>query len=247
MKKIAIQGHSTRGEDVIKILESLGGDNFYNLSGKRDSCYYFINAIKRIDLCSKKNKVMSLFSHVFYTLEEYEQKSNNMETKRTIQINLATAREWYKQGNDLKEIALQAFSENELQSLPKSWKEYCEINPYLEANKEFFLAPDGTVTDVPQNFYRRIDFTLSMSSKKRAEQFVILNKLLQIRDYYNQGFEPDWKKEEESKYIIISLKGELKADTSWYTNRIFAFKTRELRDKFLTNFKKDLEFIEEFL
>lgn len=51
-----------------------------------------------------------------------------------------TAKEWYKQGGDLRKIALQAFTETELQSLPKSWEEYCKINPYLTKDKEFFLA-----------------------------------------------------------------------------------------------------------
>ena len=78
MKKIAIQGHSTRGKDVINILKLLGGKDPHNFSGNRETCYYFINAGDRIDLCSKKNKLMSLSSHTFYTLEEYEQKFNNI-------------------------------------------------------------------------------------------------------------------------------------------------------------------------
>ena len=36
------------------------------------------------------------------------------------------AKEWYKKGGELKEIALQAFTEKELYSLPKSWKEFCD-------------------------------------------------------------------------------------------------------------------------
>lgn len=167
--------------------------------------------------------------------------------KRTIQIDITTAKEWYKQGGNLKEIALQAFSENELQSLPKSWEEYCKINPYLKANKEFFLAPDGTVTNVPQNCYSRRNFTLSMPSKKRAEQFVVLNKLLQIRDYYNQGWEPDWDNEMENKYVIMGERNKLVAYVFSFTMCLFAFKTRELRDEFLKNFKQDLELIKEFL
>lgn len=170
-----------------------------------------------------------------------------METKRNIQIDLTTAKEWYKQGGDLRKIALQAFSKEELQLLPKSWEEYCKINPYLEANKEFFLAPDGTVTNIPHNCYRRVDFTLSMSSKKRAEQFVVLCKLIQIRDYYNQGWEQDWINDFEDKYVITTNKNGLCRCTSWFSNYIFAFKTKELRDEFFQNFKSDLEFIKEFL
>lgn len=245
MNKIAIQGHSIRGLDVIKILESLGGINSWCLEGSNLDTFYWINAYNYIR-GTPHYKLPE--KYLCYTLEEYEQQIlNNMENKRTISIDLATAREWYNQGGNLKEIALQAFSENELQSLPKSWEEYCKINPYLEANKEFFLAPDGTVTDVPQKFYRRVDFTLSMSSKKKAKQFVILNKLLQIRDYYNQGWVPNWTKDTEEKYCIINNRNTLTITVAWVANYLFVFKTKELRDEFLTNFKEDLEFIKEFL
>jgi hypothetical protein len=39
------------------------------------------------------------------------------ETKRTIAISLATAKEWYKKGGELREIALQAFSTEEITGL----------------------------------------------------------------------------------------------------------------------------------
>ena len=167
--------------------------------------------------------------------------------KRNIQIDLTTAKEWYKQGGDLRKIALQAFSEKELKTLPTSWKEYCEINPYLTKDKEFFLAPDGTITNIPHHYYQRVDFVLAMSSKKRAEQFVILSKLLQIRDYYNQGWEPNWCDSLEEKYCIINNRNELTITVAWVANYLFVFKTKELRDEFFQNFKSDLEFIKEFL
>lgn len=167
--------------------------------------------------------------------------------KRNIQIDLTTAKEWYKQGGDLRKVALQAFSEKELKTLPISWKEYCEINPYLTKDKEFFLAPDGTITNIPHRYYGRVDFVLAMSSKKRAEQFVVLNKLLQIRDYYNQGWEPNWDNSAETKYSISTHSNELTKFTHWFSNRLFAFKTEKLRDEFFANFKQDLEFIKEFL
>ena len=247
MEKIVIQGHPTRGEDVIKILESLGGSNIHNFSGRREDCYYFIDAVKRINLCSKKYKLMSLFSHMFYTLEEYERKNflNNME-KRNIQINLATAKEWYKQGGDLKEIALQAFSEEELNDLPTSWEEYYKINPYLDTNKEVFPLANGEILPISQNALRKENPGV-VSSKERAEQFLILNKLLQIRDYYNQGWEPDWNDARQEKFVIGAKYNKLFTEVFHNLMFLFAFKTKELRDKFFAYFKEDLELIKEFL
>ena len=51
--------------------------------------------------------------------------------KRTLEITLATAKEWYKGDNSvLKELALQAFTETELQPVTcvKSWEEFCSQN-----------------------------------------------------------------------------------------------------------------------
>ena len=242
MKKIAIKGHVTRGNDVIKILESLSGSNIQGYQGNTSSMYYYVNDKNHIDcdtwIClDKKYKI--------YTLEKYEQEFNIME-KRNIQIDLATAKEWYKQGGDLRKVALQAFSEEELQSLPKSWQEFCEINPYINKNKDFFIPEDGTVTAIPQSYFRS-GMSFTMPSEKRAKQFVVLNKLLQIRDYYNQGWEPDWNNSAESKYSISTHSNELNKFTHWFSNCLFAFKTEELRDEFFQNFKSDLEFIKEFL
>jgi hypothetical protein len=86
-----------------------------------------------------------------------------------------------------------------------------------------------------------------MPSEKRAKQFVILNKLLQIRDYYNQGWKPDWSNVKQEKYIIGYSHNKLFLDVFLNLSHIFAFKTREIRDTFFKNFKSDLEFIKEFL
>ena len=242
MKKIAIQGHLTRGADVIKILESLGGINKLGLEGFKPAGFYYIGDNNYIN-CKSYSYLINEYTS--YTLEQYEQKFNNME-KRNIQIDLTTAKEWYKQGGDLRKIALQAFTEAELQSLPKSWQEFCEINPYINKNKDFFIPADGTVTAIPQSYFRS-GMSFTMPSEKRAKQFVVLNKLLQIRDYYNQGWEPDWLNDIEDKYVITTNKNGLCRCTSWFSNYLFAFKTKELRDEFFQNFKYDLEFIKEFL
>ena len=81
MNKIAIQGHATRGKDVIKILESLGGNDCFDLEGSDLDLFYWIaddNYIKG----SYHHKLPE--KYLCYTLEEYEQIFNNMKNKRTI-------------------------------------------------------------------------------------------------------------------------------------------------------------------
>ena len=75
MKEIAIASHLTRGEEVIKILESLGGVNADehkgNLPIKWESAYYIYGdcsiQFARIEYLEKLN-------YKIYTLEEYEQR-----------------------------------------------------------------------------------------------------------------------------------------------------------------------------
>ena len=67
--EIAIQGHPTRGKEVIQILESLGGKNEYYQLGSNERFVYFINNIGFIysitpQMCSNKRRI--------YTLEEFE-------------------------------------------------------------------------------------------------------------------------------------------------------------------------------
>ena len=49
-----------------------------------------------------------------------------MKEERNITLTLDKAKEWYNKGRELKEVALQAFTEKELNPLPRSWEEYCK-------------------------------------------------------------------------------------------------------------------------
>jgi hypothetical protein len=48
INNLAIFGHLTRGENVIEILEMLGGKNVHNLTGNRKFAYYIIDSNKEI-------------------------------------------------------------------------------------------------------------------------------------------------------------------------------------------------------
>lgn len=72
MAELAIRGHSTRGKEVIEILEILGGWNYNNWDGKTSRVLYFINddliEVKTI----RHNTNISEFK--VFTLEEFEEK-----------------------------------------------------------------------------------------------------------------------------------------------------------------------------
>lgn len=70
---LAIKGHKERGEEVIKILETLGGKNLHNYSADSASLYFFIDKItNKIDY-----SWVAYYEHenlLAFTLEEFEKK-----------------------------------------------------------------------------------------------------------------------------------------------------------------------------
>ena len=101
-----------------------------------------------------------------------------MET-RLIEISLDTAKRWYMQGGELKDIALGAFTLEELGvKLPSTFDEYLER-----------CAKWGIKVDAE-------DYT------DRNPQIEALKKLILLRDFYNNGWKPDWSDYLVSKYAI---------------------------------------------
>lgn len=70
MSKIAIKGHDKKGEEVIEILEILGGKNVYDLSGDTSCAYYVIE--KGEIRCG--TYIYGNEPYTFFTLEEFENK-----------------------------------------------------------------------------------------------------------------------------------------------------------------------------
>ena len=248
--KIAIQGHSTRGKEVIQILESLGGKNRGDLTGRIISQYYFINRNEDIDLIPKTN----LPNYKFYTLEEFEKEfpfkigdkviimtdtpytiialeyymgilcykldnglnySSNiltlykeMKEERNITLTLDKAKKWYQKGGELKEIALQAFTKEELNPLPKSWEEYCKMY--------------------------NVTVTTNIFGPCAPLKYIALWKLEQLRDCYRQGWKPDCTSDSlvDSIYRMNNRIGIIKL----YSNHFLSFQSEEIVEEFKKNF-----------
>lgn len=83
--------------------------------------------------------------------------------------------------------------------------------------------------------YISILHKIELPDERIAEAFKALAKLIWLRDYYNEGWQPDWedKNNDGDKYCIMLYKGELTAMEYSYTYEVLHFKTQEIRDKFL--------------
>jgi hypothetical protein len=255
--KIAIQGHPTRGKEIIQILRSLGATSY----GTYDTCshpewYWYINKNKEIT-CDPKR---SMCDHKLYTLEEFEKefpfkigdevtivgipdfpktitkmewdrdeilysfeglvntwfgakalKKFEMKEERNITLTLDKAQEWYKKGGELKEIALQAFTENELNpQLPRSWEEFCKQgNPVAS---------------------RRYNIPI---------KYEALFKLEQLRNCWWSDWKPEWNNCE--KYVIKWDKDDLIVFTARNIRAFLVFPTREMAYEFLKCFRYLIE------
>ena len=68
-----------------------------------------------------------------------------------------------------------------------------------------------------------------------------LRKLIILRDYYNEGWQPNWKKEREIKYVIHNDSNKLATIQSYTFSYVLAFKEGNIRNKFLEEQKELLE------
>ena len=74
-----------------------------------------------------------------------------------------------------------------------------------------------------------------------AEAALALSELMNYRDVWNDGWEPDWTNGHECKYVIETTHNLLKKTEYYNANTPLSFKTEELRDKFFDTFKDLLE------
>ena len=165
-----------------------------------------------------------------------------MKEKRNIVLTLDKAQEWYNKGGELKEIALQAFTEKELNPLPRSWDEFCNTHSVI-TDDEYFITSDScidNVNDVIPNHYRLNTSDRNICpSRKSAEAHLAMIQLEQLRDCWRQGWEPIWDISE--KWCIRLWGNELSIGVTTNISRFLTFPTKEMAEEFLKCFRDLIE------
>ena len=151
---------------------------------------------------------------------------------RYIEISLDTARRWYEQGGELKDMALGAFDEKELigNRLPKSWEEYRAMK-----------GDEGEKANAALSFaYTSING--AFPDYHDVEKHIALMKLHLLRDEYRQGWKPDWC-DNSDKYKITKMRSDYEIVVTFSTcySSFLSFKTKEVAKEFLTNFRELIE------
>ena len=160
-----------------------------------------------------------------------------MKEERNITLTLDKAKEWYKKGGELKEVALQAYSEEELKSLPRSWEEFC--NNYMIDYTEAYFDNCCTIHFADITYRDSIHDKNICPSKESAEAHLAMIQLEQLRNCWWGDWEP--KYDCGTKYIIKWDKDDLIVATSGRIRAFLIFPTRKMAEEFLKCFRDLIE------
>lgn len=117
--------------------------------------------------------------------------------------------------------------------LPKSWEDLKILNGYyVKDSSKVDLFKSYTTDEYNKNVF---------PTKEEAEACLALAQLCQLRDRYNDGWKPNWNDGEEQKYAIKIENNKTVKCVLTSTSNVLSFKSFNLRDEFLKNFRDLIE------
>ena len=131
--------------------------------------------------------------------------------------------------------------------LPKTWEEFCLMNPIKKGEAYFDYASEIKETTRAGEIRFKLTDRSYLPSIKEVKQHLALIQLHQLRNYYRQGWEPDWSDSESVKYCIEFADNEYTTLRHYTSSKFLSFPTRELTEKFLTNFRELIEEAEDLI
>ena len=105
---------------------------------------------------------------------------------------------------------------------------------------EYITQTDATLLEVNSTKFEMSHRKGFIKNKKVAEAYAVLPQLIRLIDEYNEGWVPDWEKE-RYKFIIGYYRNKIHFIEYSYTQRLLAFKSAEIRDKFLEDHRDLIE------
>ena len=115
---------------------------------------------------------------------------------------------------------------NPLSELPEDWEEYCEQTK----NRTYYTYSPYNESHVNETAAH--GFYGEFSTKERAEQFIALGKLLQLRDYWVKR-----SKFKDAIGIFTWSDGLIVTNNCDINDFALTFPTQEMADKFITCFR----------
>lgn len=124
--------------------------------------------------------------------------------------------------------------------LPKTWEEFCKNHPIQKGESYIQMDSSRTAWNVEGKRIADRDRNV-LPNEKDAEAMLALCQLIQLRDCYNDGWQPDWTDNDSHKFAITIDGGcpmPIRTSTESY---VMAFKNPDLQNAFLKNFQDLIE------
>lgn len=156
---------------------------------------------------------------------------------RTITLTLEKAKEFYKKGGEFRDLALSAYTEEELTKveLPKTWEDFCYN---YKIQNEYYIGADSIIRQVSlDNFRLPCRDSNLLPNRQAAEAHLALIKLHQLRDCYRQGWKPDWSLDTFKYCIYKGNNNGLDIEFNRSYHRFLAFQSESIAQEFLNNFR----------
>lgn len=127
--------------------------------------------------------------------------------------------------------------------LPKTWEEFCQIK-FLKKN-EAYINTNSTIMSTSGERNAHFDRN-TLPTRKDAESILALIQLIQLREYYNDSWKPDWT-DNTVKSTICYWNNHIVKSINPSRSCVLVFKTEKLRDEFFENFKDLIEQAKDFI
>ncbi len=138
--------------------------------------------------------------------------------EKELKIEVPQGYEIDRQKSTFEKIIFKKIPEN-----PKTWEEYCELT---KGNPSFYATLNAVDTNKYSGEYNEF------STRERAEQFIALGRLLQLRDYWVKN-----SKFKDAIGIFSWSDGVIGTDVFKANDCALTFPTQEMADKFITCFR----------
>ena len=130
-----------------------------------------------------------------------------METKE-IKIEVPQGYEIDRQKSTFEKIVFKKIPEN-----PKTWEEYCSL---MKGKTVYYTNCNNIIVSGFSDAHDKF------VNKKRAEQFIALGKILQLRDYWVKGYS-------EFRYAVY---GKIVCEIVGLSSYYLTFPTKEMAEEF---------------
>jgi len=149
---------------------------------------------------------------------------------KTLKINVPKGYEIDKEQSTFENIVFKEIKKE----LPKTWEEIENLQGFFVGYSSKVLITDDSIT---KSQYNRNTF----ATEEQADASIALAQLSQLREVYRQGWVPDYENVAQDKYIINYHKDNFKVDLFGYRAGFLSFKSKEIAEQFLENFRDLIE------